>query len=716
MSKTLVCLQETIPFYAQESSSVRYSYDESAVKGSMPSYGDGPLITQDENACIEGHVPRVFSRKREATNILMECVKRRDNLQNMDMEFISNVLPVWDSPKVYIPPSSAVPTMSPKLVGDFQMTMDFVDSSSVDSKLGLAPENNSSCQDVDDVSRIDSEEGNLLLDSKSVAVNNIREVSRDSSSAICADQTCLNPVDEGRSPFITSLFTGVARILYFPTKDEKVTALPKEILTRMKWKLSTITPVIIKEMLLQKGFKLLEAETTDNWIGTWGKHLKCALFKDIKHYQKVNHFPGSFHLGRKDKLWANIKRLRERRGHLACDFFPDTFLLPQDHKALKDAWDADKCWILKPPASARGTGVKVIYKWSQIPKKPMIVQRYLSDPYLINGTKFDLRVYVLVPSIEPLRIYVFQDGLVRFASQKYSLSDKSFSNRFVHLTNYSINRKSSTYTYNEDENSCQGHKWTLKAFWTYMTNCGIDVTKIKETITDMIIRTIICAETPMTRLVRTYSKSTYNCYELFGFDIMLDKNLKPWLLEVNISPSLHTRSMLDSSVKGHLVQDIFNLVGFQVPGDTPHVSEQEDYGITSLMASKYMAPKHRFLSPEEKKKHSYHTFEYPHQGQDILGSLTPDDVRCLVESEDEFHRRGAFSRIFPTHTTSHYFPLFEHTRYYNLLLDAWERAYHAQRQEGVQLLQSLCKERYHLKRKVSEGNFLVHPDPAPESA
>lgn len=72
------------------------------------------------------------------------------------------------------------------------------------------------------------------------------------------------------------------------------------------------------------------------------------------------------------------------------------------------------------PASARGTGIKVVHKWNQIPDNtPIIVQKYISNPFLINDTKFDLRLYVLVTSVNPLRIYLYDNGLVRFASGGY---------------------------------------------------------------------------------------------------------------------------------------------------------------------------------------------------------------------------------------------------------------------------------------------------------
>lgn len=52
-----------------------------------------------------------------------------------------------------------------------------------------------------------------------------------------------------------------------------------------------------------------------------------------------------------------------------------------------------------------------------------------------------------------------------------------------------------------------------------------------------------------------------NCFEMFGFDILIDENLKPWLLEVNLAPSLSCGSDLDLEIKSNLIKDLFNLVG-----------------------------------------------------------------------------------------------------------------------------------------------------------
>ena len=97
---------------------------------------------------------------------------------------------------------------------------------------------------------------------------------------------------------------------------------------------------------------------------------------------------------------------------------------------------------MKPSNLSRGRGIYIIDDISDvnIEEDTAIISRYLADPLLINGHKFDLRIYVLVTSYEPLRIYIYKEGLVRFASEEYNMKDFK-NNLFTHLTNYSINKK-----------------------------------------------------------------------------------------------------------------------------------------------------------------------------------------------------------------------------------------------------------------------------------
>ncbi|CAH6791782.1 Ttll4 [Phodopus roborovskii] len=444
-----------------------------------------------------------------------------------------------------------------------------------------------------------------------------------------------------RPALIYSLFPNVSPTIYFGTRDERVEKLPWEQRKLLRWKMSTVTPNIVKQTIGRSHFKI--SKRNDDWLGCWGHHMKSPGFRSIREHQK--------------------------------------------------------------PASARGIGIQVIHKWSQLPKRrPLLVQRYLHKPYLISGSKFDLRIYVYVTSYDPLRIYLFSDGLVRFASCKYSPSMKSLSNKFMHLTNYSVNKKNAEYQANADETACQGHKWALKALWNYLSQKGINSDAIWEKIKDVVVKTIISSEPYVTNLLKLYVRRPYSCHELFGFDIMLDENLKPWVLEVNISPSLHSNSPLDISIKGQMIRDLLNLAGFVLPNMEDILSSSSSPSSTSGSSTSLpssprdkcqMTPEH--YTAQKMKKAYYLTQKIPDQDfyASVLDVLTPDDVRVLVEMEDEFSRRGQFERIFPSRISSRYLRFFEQPRYFNILTTQWEQKYHGNKLKGVDLLRNWCYKGFH---------------------
>ncbi|XP_059583523.1 tubulin monoglutamylase TTLL4 isoform X2 [Alligator mississippiensis] len=506
-----------------------------------------------------------------------------------------------------------------------------------------------------------------------------------------------------RPALLGSLFPNMPPTIYFGTCDERVEKLPWEQRRLLRWKMSSVTPNVVKQTVARSHFRV--SRRNSDWLGCWGHHMKSPAFRIIKEHQKINHFPGSFQIGRKDRLWRNLAKMQTRCGKRDFNFFPQSFILPQDIRGLRQAWEEGgtrQKWIVKPPASARGIGIQVVHKWSQLPKRrPLLVQRYLHKPYLIGGSKFDLRIYVYVTCYDPLRIYLFRDGLVRFASCKYSSSMKSLGNKFMHLTNYSVNKKNTEYKANADETACQGHKWALKALWSYLSQKGVNSEAIWEKIKDIVVKTIIASEPYVTSLVKMYVRRPYCCHELFGFDVMLDENLKPWILEVNISPSLHSNSPLDMSIKGQMVRDLLNLAGFILPpaDDMASGTTSGRSSATSLSSTAREKPR---PAPEqvvaEKMKRAYYlTQKVPNQDfyTSVLDVLTPDDVRVLAETEDELSRRGQFERVFPGPGASRYLRFFEQPRYFNILTAQWELRYHLCKGKGLELLRSWCRQGFH---------------------
>jgi hypothetical protein len=97
------------------------------------------------------------------------------------------------------------------------------------------------------------------------------------------------------------------------------------------------------------------------------------------------------------------------------------------------------------------------------PNDQVVVQKYIHKPHLIEGFKYDLRIYVFVNGINPLRVYIYKDGLARFATEKYEKpSEKNIGNLFMHLTNYAINKNSENFIQNtHQDNDDIGSKRSL---------------------------------------------------------------------------------------------------------------------------------------------------------------------------------------------------------------------------------------------------------------
>jgi tubulin polyglutamylase TTLL6/13 len=173
---------------------------------------------------------------------------------------------------------------------------------------------------------------------------------------------------------------------------------------------------------------------------------------------------------------------------------------------------------------------------------------------LIDDLKFDLRIYVLVYGVDPLRIYLYKEGIVRFATTPYSApSRKNMNNLFMHLTNYAINKNSDDFLFNEEESVDDvGHKRSLSAVLKQLEDEGNDPNQIMNRISDLIIKTIITCQPSIAHAYKTLQPDDYEnsmIFEILGFDVLLDYKCRPWLLEVNSSPSFATDTPLDRKIK-----------------------------------------------------------------------------------------------------------------------------------------------------------------------
>ncbi|PFH34965.1 Tubulin-tyrosine ligase family protein [Besnoitia besnoiti] len=393
------------------------------------------------------------------------------------------------------------------------------------------------------------------------------------------------------------------------------------------------------------------------WNILWTWRRPRIDYNRLLSFQKVNHFPDGRQLTRKDNLKKCIERFQKAAGRRA-DFFriiPKTFLLPKEYTSMvsemcempNQQTKQKRVWICKPKDSSQGRGIFLTNSVEDIRyTDSLVVQEYIANPLLLNGRKFDLRLYVLVTSFNPLEAFIYKQGFARIARVPFSLEPEHLCNRFMHLTNAAVQsewrdassdesdsdlasprcRKSSpasprsplcrrrakprkpsagagpspgrpgSLSHNlfsssaffelgsrdtdahavgrptedlhaandaarrqacvaheaEIESCSGGSKILLDELRQRLDQRGIDWGALWQKIVLVILKSLWCCGDSIPHHP--------NAFELFGYDILVDEDLKPWLIEVNSSPSMGQEQEADRRIKPRLIEDTLRLV------------------------------------------------------------------------------------------------------------------------------------------------------------
>lgn len=490
--------------------------------------------------------------------------------------------------------------------------------------------------------------------------------------------------------------------------------------------------VSVRLSFLENGWRRIDDTSFHLWNVFWGRHLQEREYARLHAFQRVNHFPGSGHLGRKDLLAANLHNAKLRFGAENYDFFPESYILPYDIHKFQRVKHLNQTFVQKPFAGSCGRGISILKYNSEtpLPSKPVLLQHYMDNPYLINGKKFDLRLYVLCSSIDPLRIYLFEDGLVRFSTVDY---DKDSDDILSHLTNYSLNKFSPNFVQNnlessqllaaeerqasgtvmsEDEDGMMdsfdhnAHKWSFKQFLNFMQNrCNGDGgnssssgsgsssvandtrttaereftrAKFLQKISNVITKTILSTEPQLySKQKQLLPSGRNNCFELYGFDIMIDEHLEPWLVEVNLMPSLACSSVLDKRVKIAVLSQMFHVLGPVMFSRDP---DQYDRQVRNLLEFGRSRDDRVIMDSEDELERSLQTEWrriYPrdlsHEKNRIYWQGESSDRSPLTSSSSTGNNNNSNSNSNNRTTGNPLSDLFEKQRPNNVLLEDFER-------------------------------------------
>jgi tubulin polyglutamylase TTLL1 len=287
----------------------------------------------------------------------------------------------------------------------------------------------------------------------------------------------------------------------------------------------------------------------------------------VRSHNKLEY---NYKISNKKELYLCLKNYYLAIGTNVFNVIPETFHIKNgeddpEFSVFSQRFSdyTQKIWIIKPGENTnRGNGIVICDSLekikSEIKNNPFpdtgehtyIIQRYIEKPFLVNKRKFDIRLYTLVTSTNGVtQCYFYQEGYIRTSSKDYS--SKSLDNKFIHLTNDAIQKKSEDYGKYEN-----GNKMSYKDFQRYLDNKRINknfnndiLPRIKNIVVDTIKASFLMLD----------KRKRKHTFEIFGYDFLLDRDLNPWLLEVNSNPCLELSSTILARIIPAMVENAFKI-------------------------------------------------------------------------------------------------------------------------------------------------------------
>lgn len=271
----------------------------------------------------------------------------------------------------------------------------------------------------------------------------------------------------------------------------------------------------------------------------------------------------------KKLLFANLRAFYLSAGKQVFDIVPITFHVTsvndlnfKEFEKVFSQSEGSNVWIIKPGENTnRGKGISVSSNLGEIKEivteksstHTCIIQKYIDRPLLINKRKFDIRCFALLTSVNSnLQGYFYTEGYIRTSSKEFSI--KNLENKFIHLTNDAIQKYSEDYGKYEPANKMSYsdlQNYINLNYQKHKINFERDIlNKIKDIVTDTILSVSEKID-PEKRL---------HCFELFGYDFMVDEDFKVWLIEANTNPCLETSCAFLSRIIPACIDNTLRLV------------------------------------------------------------------------------------------------------------------------------------------------------------
>ncbi|CRK87476.1 CLUMA_CG001277, isoform A [Clunio marinus] len=392
----------------------------------------------------------------------------------------------------------------------------------------------------------------------------------------------------------------------------------------------------------QLGFKMVNGSRNESWNIMWSEEFPFEnnpdLLAAIKPNQLINHFPGITYLTNKKYLALSSD----------SKYIPTAFDLPR----LKNEFiyyqraNLSKRFVVK---NWHSRGIRIIdVKTMDFQLGQMrYVQEFVDNPLLIDDRAFDVGVYVLITSLDPLRFYRYKgDILLRLCADPYYPFDPENVNSYV------VNDKHLPYWEAPSfVNTTKQFKFSaLDSLNLHLSRNGHNVKKFWKGIDDAIMSVILSKTERITLFTLRFFKAQAEYFELLRFDFLIDDSLSPHLMEINISPNLTPTSESEEPLRIMYEQILYNTL--TLVANRGELIERLDFSDSKFTV--------KTVSKDSMLSSKSNLVIHPEICENCLNScnqtecelctncLSQTELRILQQAYREHQRRAQMMRMFPS--------------------------------------------------------------------
>ncbi|DBA01688.1 TPA: hypothetical protein N0F65_010339 [Lagenidium giganteum] len=393
-------------------------------------------------------------------------------------------------------------------------------------------------------------------------------------------------------------------------------------------------------------------------------------------HAKVNHLPGAERLTRRDDFRDHAEQSASRLGRFHFNFAPKYFVLPRDDAKLRQAFQdvlksvefemkRERDWYIyqrflvrEKVTSDQNEGAaspgEIINTEEELDEKlkgkfqgkEVEVIQYI-EPLLLDNHKFNVGFYVVVTSLDPLRVYIHSNALVKVAKVPYSnkvgpSTDKNMYTLDEYLPPWDFPELQQFFREFPSKEREGTNAWGV--IKEYFDLKGMDVQRLQKEVDDAIVKTVASNRAHFQEQIGKLKHSTVDgevqnmqerFFELFKFDVEIDDNLKPWVVKIHSNPSLVPEKSVfgtDEAIKSGMLFDTLNLVGVHPQSKPPYESAMPSFKLDAKQCTIKCIDKERAWDMS--------CWQCP-------GWYSPGVARKLYDGVHEYARRGGYRLAYP---------------------------------------------------------------------